>query len=231
MSIGDEELKKNVSDRLREDRRFDVSKIHVDVRHGSVILKGSTETYQASAFAQEDAAGVAGVEKIVNRIEVQPPGKIAPPTDEAIRARIRAMLLLESDVVPVDFVLAVADGVVFIDGFVETVKEKRRIGKIAARERGVLEVRNNLTVVPGRVHSDEDLTERIHAALESDELRGIRGINGVSVQVERGVAVLTGTVVSLEARRVVNDAAASVLGVRGVRDNLEVAGRGGDSAS
>jgi osmotically-inducible protein OsmY len=231
MSIGNEELKKNVSDRLREDRRFDVSKIHVDVRHGSVILKGSTETYQASAFAQEDAAGVAGVEKIVNRIEVQLPGKIAPPTDEAIRARIRAMLLLESDVVPVDFVLAVADGVVFIDGFVETVKEKRRIGKIAARERGVLEVRNNLTVVPGRVQSDEDLTERIHAALESDELRGIRGINGVSVQVERGVAVLTGTVVSLEARRVVNDAAASVLGVRGVRDNLEVAGRGGDSAS
>jgi osmotically-inducible protein OsmY len=69
---------------------------------------------------------VAGVKKIVNRIEVLLPEKIAPPTDEAIRARIRATLLLESDIVPVDFILAVADGVVFIDGFVETLKDKQR---------------------------------------------------------------------------------------------------------
>ena len=62
---------------------------------------------------------------------------------------------------PVDFILAVSEGVVFIVGFVETLKEKRRIGKIAARERGVLEVRNNLTVVPVQVKSDEGHTERI----------------------------------------------------------------------
>jgi osmotically-inducible protein OsmY len=161
MLISDKELKKNVSDRLQEDRRLDVSKIQVTVKHGEVILKGATETYQASAFAQEDVAGVAGVEKIVNRIVVQLPEKIAPPTDEAIRARIQATLLLEPDIVPVDFILAVSEGVVFIDGFVETLKEKRRIGKIAARERGVLEVRNNLTVVPVQVKSDENHTERM----------------------------------------------------------------------
>ncbi len=227
MFIGDKELKKNVSDRLREDRRLDASEILVNVKHGKVILKGSTETYQASAFAQEDVAGVAGVKKIVNRIEVLLPEKIAPPTDEAIRARIRATLLLESDIVPVDFVLAVADGVVFIDGFVETLKEKIRLGKIAARERGVLEVRNNLTVVSGQVKGDEDLTEKIQAALESD---AVGGIKSVSVQVKRGVATLTGTVASLEIRRLVNDTVASVLGVRDVRDNLDVAGRIGDSA-
>ena len=60
-------------------------------------------------------------------------------------------------------VLAVSEGVVFIDGFVETLKEKRRIGKIAARERGVLEVHNNLTVVSVRVKNDEDHTERIRS--------------------------------------------------------------------
>jgi osmotically-inducible protein OsmY len=161
MLISDKELKKNVSDRLQEDRRLDVSKIQVTVKHGEVILKGATETYQVFVFAQEDVAGVAGVKNIVNRIEVQLPEKIAPPTDEAIRARIQATLLLEPDIVPVDFILAVSEGVVFIDGFVETLKEKRRIGKIAARERGVLEVRNNLTVVPVQVKSDENHTERI----------------------------------------------------------------------
>ena len=161
MFISDRELKKNVSDRLHEDRRLDASKIQVKVNHGEVILEGSAETGQASAFAQEDVAGVAGVKKIVNRIEVQIPEKIAPPTDAAIHARIRAALLLASDIVPVDLVLAVSEGVVFIDGFVETPKEKRRIDKIAARERGVLEVHNNLTVVPVQLKGDEGHTERI----------------------------------------------------------------------
>ena len=168
------------------------------------------------------------MEKIVNRIEVQLPEKIAPPTDEAIRARIQATLLLESEILPVDFVLAVADGIIFIDGFVETLKEKRRVGKIAARERGVLEVHNNLTVVPGQDKGDEDLTKGIQAALESNELGDIKS---VSVEIEQEVATLKGTVTSLETRRHVNDAVASVLGVLDVRDNLDVAGRIDDSAS
>jgi osmotically-inducible protein OsmY len=228
MFISDKELKKNVSDRLREDRRLDGSEIQVDVKLGNVILKGSTETYQASAFAQEDVAEVAGVKNIVNRIDVQLPEKIAPPTDEAIRARIRATLLLEPEIVPVDFVLAVSEGVVFIDGFVETLKEKRRLGKIAERERGVLEVRNNLIVVPVQVTGDEELTERIQAALKSVEPGNIKN---VSFRVEQGVTTLTGTVVGLESRHRVKDAVASVLGVLDVRDYLDVAGGKDDSSS
>jgi osmotically-inducible protein OsmY len=61
-----------------------------------VILKGSAETYQTSALAQEDAAAVTGVKEVVNRIIVDPAEKIAPPTDEAIRARIQATLSPES---------------------------------------------------------------------------------------------------------------------------------------
>jgi osmotically-inducible protein OsmY len=228
MFISDKELKKNVSDRLREDRRLDGSEIQVDVKLGNVILKGSTETYQASAFAQEDVAEVAGVKNIVNRIDVQLPEKIAPPTDEAIRARIRATLLLEPEIVPVDFVLAVSEGVVFIDGFVATLKEKRRRGKIAERERGVLEVRNNLIVVPVQVTGDEELTERIQAALKSVEPGNIKN---VSFRVEQGVTTLTGTVVGLESRHRVKDAVASVLGVLDVRDYLDVAVGKNDSSS
>jgi len=228
MFISDKELKKNVSDRLREDRRLDGSEIQVDVKLGNVILKGSTETYQASASAQEDVAEVAGVKNIVNRIDVQLPEKIAPPTDAAIRARIRATLLLEPEIVPVDFVLAVSEGVVFIDGFVETLKEKRRLGKIAERERGVLEVRNNLIVVPVQVTGDEELTERIQAALKSVEPGNIKN---VSFRVEQGVTTLTGTVVGLESRHRVKDAVASVLGVLDVRDYLDVAGGKDDSSS
>jgi osmotically-inducible protein OsmY len=226
MVITDKELEKIVADRLRKDGRLAGSKIQVEVNDADVILQGSAESHQASAFAQEDAAEVAGVEKIVNRIEVPLPEKIAPPTDEGIRARIQAMLSSESENAPVDFVLAVAEGVVFIDGFVETLKEKRQIGNIAARERGVLEVRNHLTVVPGRDRDDEELSARIQAALES--VAELGNIKSVRLRVEEGVATLTGTVASPESRRRVNTAVSSVAGVRDVRDKLDVGGRAGD---
>lgn len=228
MSFADEEIKKTLVDRLGEDRRLDFSDIHVEVERGKVILKGSAETYQTSALAQEDAAAVTGVKEVVNRIVVDPAEKIAPPTDEAIRARIQATLSLESELIPADLVLAVADGTVFIDGFVETLQEKRRVDEIANRERGVLEVLNNLTVVPGQVKSNEHLTERIQAALIGDELGDIKSVR---VYVEQGVATLTGTVASLESRRRVNDAVASVSGVLDVRDDLVVTGGIEDSAS
>ncbi len=228
MVITDKELEKIVSDRFRKDGRLAGSKIRVEVKDADVILKGSAATHQASAFAQEKAAEVAGVEKIVNHIDVQLPEKTAPPTDEGIRTRIQAMLSMASERVPVDFVLAVAEGVVFIDGFVETLKEKRRIGNIVARERGVLEVRNYLTVIPGRNREgeDEELSARIQAALESDEAGNAKS---VSFRVEGGVVTLTGTVASPESRRRVNTAVSSVSGVRDVRDHLDVAGRTGDS--
>jgi osmotically-inducible protein OsmY len=63
MGITDKKLEEMVSDRLRKDGRLVGSKIQVDVKDADVILKGSAETHQASAFAQEDAAEVAGGKK------------------------------------------------------------------------------------------------------------------------------------------------------------------------
>jgi osmotically-inducible protein OsmY len=153
MKLTDSRLKKNVEQCLQKDRRLDASDISAEVDHGKVILRGTSLTHQSSALAEEIAAGADGVEEIVNRIEVHFPEKIAPPTDEAIRARIQAALSLVDIGKPVDLVLAVSDGVVFIDGFVESLQDKKRIEHIAAQESGVLEVHNNLVVVasPGRL--------------------------------------------------------------------------------
>jgi osmotically-inducible protein OsmY len=149
-------LRKKIAERLLQDRRFDASGISVEVSGGKVILGGTAKTYQSAALAEVDAAEVSGVVKVVNRIKVPFPEKIAPPTDEAIRARIQAALSLYQDCRPVDLVLAVADGVVFIDGFVESLKDKKRITSIAAKERGVLDVHNNLVVIDSPDRKDKE---------------------------------------------------------------------------
>jgi osmotically-inducible protein OsmY len=215
----DQEIEQMISKRFRKDRRFDMSDIQVAVEQGWVILRGSTDTYQASALAQEDAAKVVGVNRVVNQIQVTLPGKIAPPTDEAIRARINATLSLDSETKPADLDLGVANGVVFLNGFVETLHDKHRIGTIAAREHGVLNVRNKLSVVTGHFRRDQDIVDDILGSRQGAEL--VKE-DGVRVSVEAGVVTYRGTVAGEAARRSLMDGTAAIPGVVEIRDRLRV---------
>jgi osmotically-inducible protein OsmY len=220
MSITDEEIRKSVWHRLREDPQLAEAEIQAKVVEGKVILEGAAETYRTAAIAQEHASDVPGVKKVVNRISVKAPEKIAPPTDQAIRARIQAILALKPEMRPTDLVLAVADGIVFIDGFVETLKDKQEIHRMVERERGVLDVHNNLMVVPARQRNDHDIARHIVHALENDARVPE---NGLTVGVQMGSVTLTGTVADEAARGRVIDAVAGVSGVVELAVRLQVA--------
>lgn len=225
MFPSDEDVKKKVEEQIHNDRRLDASDLRVEVEGGAVTLTGAAVTDRDAALAQQDAAEVSGVARVVNRIKVDFPGKIAPPTDEAIRARIQAALSLDSVRRPVDLVLAVADGVVFVEGFVETLTDKRQVEGIAARQSGVSEVRSNLAVVPSMDRHDDRIAADVIGALKSD---GPPSQGSVSVQVEMGVVTLKGAVPGETVRRRVNEAAASVNGVVEVRDQLRSSAGSGD---
>jgi osmotically-inducible protein OsmY len=217
------ELKTKIERRLRNDNRIDASHIEVEVENGKVTLKGSVDTHLASALAQEHSAIVHGVSYIDNRIEVNFPGKIATPSDSAIRARIHAVLLLKPDIRPEDLILVVSKGVVFIDGFVKTLKDKRLIGHIAVQEQGVMAVHNNLLVLPARDRTDTDIAEDIRRALSDSEL----AIDyGVSVQVMSGAATFNGEVSNEADCRTLTDIASTVPGVVEIRSFITLIGNG-----
>lgn len=225
MFPSDADVKKKVEEQMHNDRRLDASGLRVEVEGGTVTLRGAAATDRDAALAQEDAAGVNGVAEVVDRIKVEFPGKLAPPTDEAIRARIQAALSLDTVRRPVDLVLAVADGMVFMEGFVETLTDKRQVEDIAARQSGVSEVHNNLTVVPSIDRHDDQIAADVRGAMQSD---GAPAQGSVSVQVEMGVVTLKGSVPGEAARRRVKEAAASVSGVVEVRDRLRASAGSGD---
>lgn len=156
MPHDDDKLREKIAARLRGNRHIDASGIRVAVTRGRVTLTGTVDTYQTSALAQAAADGAAGGGRIDNRIRVRFPGKIAPPTDEAIRVRIQVALSLQRELKVNDLILAVEDGTVFIDGFVESTEARSRIEEIATRERGVVEVRNRLTVISAELGRDGD---------------------------------------------------------------------------
>ncbi len=95
-------------------------------------------------------------------------------------------------------------GVIVLDGQVDTYNEKTLADDIAGRVRGVIDVVNNLSVVPPLVRSDEEITENV-----IDNLKRDAWVEWASISVETidGVVFLRGTVRSrVEKQEAENDA-------------------------
>lgn len=69
------------------------------------------------------------------------------PTDEEIRTCIQADLVRQADIAPADLTLVVSAGIVFMDGFVKSSRDKNRIQRIALSQPGVRGLCNKLIVV------------------------------------------------------------------------------------
>jgi hypothetical protein len=76
------------------------------------------------------------------------PQGTSTPTDKEIHTRIQADLRRQANIAAIDLTLVVSKGVVFIDGFVKTWRERKRIQRIAADQPGVKGLHNKLIVVP-----------------------------------------------------------------------------------
>jgi len=68
----DAELAGRVEDTLLETRQLNLGHIDVDVEDGVVYLTGEMDSSDAKAKAQEVAASIPGVKKVVNKLEVEP---------------------------------------------------------------------------------------------------------------------------------------------------------------
>ncbi len=167
-----------------------------------------------------------------DRAKAQPPPRGGPERDsspqqrfmtsEMPRGRVLHAVAEDPQAKPIDLVLAVADRVVFLDGFVQTLQQRRHLARIAAREAGVAKVINRLKVVAPPGQSDEDIEAELRRALRA--LVPAADDCGLSVEVRQGVAQLKGVLPGKERRRRIKAAAAAVAGVAGIRDQIVSAG-------
>jgi osmotically-inducible protein OsmY len=169
----------------------------------------------------ESSAGMTSRgEKAANAIDNGGPSpSSATGKDEIIRGRIMEKfeeLERHPASVPTDLVLAVDNGVVFIDGFVSTPVDKQTVGRLIAAVPGVRALRNNLDIAPHRPRNDEAIADAVRVSLDAVASR-------VQVEVRRGIVTLIGRVPDEGTRNGVLARAASVPGVRKVRDHMQPA--------
>lgn len=214
------DLKQDVKNHLVWDDRLVTSGIEVDVQEdGSVILSGTVPSYYNRILAEEDVFAVPGVTKVENNLRIKYPESFSAFADGDLKTTIENMLLWDSRIDASHIKVEVNQGVVKLEGSVPAYWKKEIAEDHARRMIGVMEVHNNLNVVPTKDVVDEAVAEDIKNALRRNQLIDEED---VTVEVTNSFVTLRGRVASHAAKKLAYDTASFTKGVIGVRDLLEV---------
>jgi osmotically-inducible protein OsmY len=224
---------------LEREPRINLHRFPIAIRNagGVVVLEGELADVAAKKLALNLAASVGGVSGIVDRLRVAPGERRG---DGAVRDSLARMLLespefrnctirshaneklelLRSAADGVgDIEIAVADGVITLEGHVISQSHRRFAGVLAWWTPGRRDVVNSLEVRPDYEDRDDEITEVMRLVLEADSQ-----VNADQIRPNcaNGVVTLDGSVPSAEQRRRAELDAWSLYGVSRVVNRLQV---------
>jgi osmotically-inducible protein OsmY len=214
----DKELQEQVLAALDQDPDIDLAHIGVIVNRGIATLVGEVATSTQKSAAEVTTRHVAGVQAVVNDIDVGP-GLAARRSDPALAEAVVNALRCHS-AVPLDAIQAcLTGGRVTLTGAVTWAFQKAAAEQAVQWLPGVKGVTNNIVVKPRA--SVEDVKARIarefvqNAEIDAQKVR---------VEVRGGAVVLTGSVRSESERVQAEHAVWSAPGVTNLDDRLRVEG-------
>lgn len=213
----DQDIKKDVVDAMYWDDRVNAADVKVDVLNGKVHLTGSLPTFNARFAAVNDTWMVNGVKGVKNLVTVSPNYQV--PSDEDIRKRIEEMLVWNPDINSNKINVSVLNGTVILSGSVSAYWKKARAENLAMDVNGVIDIKNDLTIVPTESVKDTDIAREIETALFRN---AYVDADNVTVKVEKGKVRLTGEQSSWHARDRAKEVASYTSGVTEVENDILV---------
>lgn len=219
MNRKDETIKKEVVDQLFWDNRVEADDVTVHVDNGSVTLKGTVPTHGARSSAVTDTWMIDGVTNVEDQIEVELSPTVDVPSDAEIASNIQNILSWNTDIDVMDIDVSVEGGVVTLEGTVDEYWKKWKAVELASDVSGVIDVIDEMTVVPTGSFIDKDIAETIRDAFERNLYIDA---DDITVEVEHGNVTLTGVVPTNFVRSKAGDIASYTAGVVDVHNNLVV---------
>jgi osmotically-inducible protein OsmY len=213
----DSEIQQDVLRELKWDTRVEETDVGVEVDAGVVTLSGTVSSWGKRHAAAEAAHRVRGVLDVANDIVVKMPG-MPGRTDTEVAHAVRNALMWDVFVPDTRIRSTVSDGVVTLDGEVETWTQADDAEKAVRNLAGVRSVMNLISIKPPSVDGAK-VRKSIEAALERQAAREAKR---VWFEVDEGVVKIFGTVRSWAEREAVIGAATGTPGVRRVEDKLQI---------
>lgn len=212
--------------------------IALSLEDGVIVMRGEVENIVAKRLARRELNALFGVEHVLDRLRVMPAeqkgdGEIAT----ALYARLvqeRALRDYSVSVRAVDQVSQspggqtpsggvitadVREGVVMLEGVVESLTHKRLVDVLAWWTPGVAVVEDQLQVRPPERDSDDEIGDALRMVLEKDPWLDA---GQIAVRVEDRRVTLEGLVPGEEQRSMALQDAWYVLGVHDVDNRLQV---------
>jgi osmotically-inducible protein OsmY len=219
MARTDEQIKKSVVDELYWDSRIDASQTKVTVDNGTVTLSGQVPTYGDRSNARLAASRIAGVEDVVDNLEVSYVSPPELPTDRDIAVRAENILAWEPSVDETNMEVSVSGGVLTLEGTVDAHWKVPFAQNKVSGLRGITRIENKLAVVPAKTVADEVLAEDVVNALDRDMMVNP---DGITVEVNDGYVTLSGSVPTWACRQAAEEDASLTAGTIGVINNLRI---------
>jgi len=202
-----------VMKQLEWDPAVDASAIGVSAVKGTVTLTGAIDTYAGKLAAERAAKRVRGVRAVANDLAVR---LISGRTDSDIAADITKVLRL-NQWIPEAVQATVKHAHVTLSGHVPWLYQKREAARSVRHVRGVVDVRNLISIAPRAV--DRDVRRRI---VETLQRHASVDASHIAVGVDGDHVTLTGFVESWVQRDAAEHAAADAPGVAAVHNRLVV---------
>jgi osmotically-inducible protein OsmY len=195
----DRQLEQAIVNCCLQHRLVDAGNLEVLVSGGVVQIDGEVGSYQQKKAINRLVAASPGVRRVVNRLRVVP---AAPVGDSALAKRVEQAIQAEAILGGGAISVNARGGHVELKGTVDTATARLDAEYAAWHVPGVRQVTNKLHLGTGHIIEERELGRRLedalHWCLEVEPWR-------ISIEVDKGVAYLSGRVPSREYAREAED--------------------------
>lgn len=215
----DNEIKTDIVAQIDWDDSVRDSGIDVIVDRGKVILNGHINSLVARDSALRDALLVDGVIEVEDRLFVKHAEETRIPSNEELYESIRDAFRALHNIDSTKIETTTNNGIVTLRGSVDAFWKKKIVERNVKNVTGVLEVRNELSVVPTKKITDEKIARDILEAMERN--RHILA-EDVDMEVKNGEVILSGEIGSRQVKSELETLVRYTSGVQDMKDNVIV---------
>ena len=200
--------------------------IKTEARNGVVTLTGQVSESSHKYLAQEAAAGLPGVQRVDNRLVVKLEG--TEKSDTWIRAKVRSVLALHSNVSESRMEVDINDGVITLRGVATSEVQKKLATEYAEDIQGVLRVTNVMTMALASKPAERTAGEKMDDASITAQVRTAlwlhRSTSYIKTKVEAraGEITLTGIAKNTAEKCLLTKLVTDIRGVSNVKNEMTV---------